>query len=304
VHKRKTLDYPHAVARLGAATAVLLLVLPACFWSGDDPAVTSPSAAAAGDLSIEPVDVGGYELFLQCIGEGSPVVVLEAGLNASGTSTWFDFQERFRALTRTCTYDRAGLGFSDRRPRALGSPDGSLMAEELHALLEASGEPPPYVLVGHSFGGMVVRLFAAAYPEDVVGVVLEDSSQEEEIDAYREVNAGAWIDGGTRIDIEATERALREAGQLGDRPLVVVTAGIYEDVLDPRFAFEVQQRLPELSTTVVHVVAKGSGHFVHDENPQLIAQAIGEVVEAVRSDGGLPPCEDTFPELGGRCLLG
>jgi pimeloyl-ACP methyl ester carboxylesterase len=292
------------MVRFRAAAVGVALAFPACFWSGGDPAATSPSVAAEGDLSIEAIDVGGYELYLQCIGEGTPIVVLEAGLGASGTSTWFEFQERFRSLTRTCTYDRAGLGFSDRRPRALGSPDGSLMAEELHALLEVSGEPPPYILVGHSFGGMVVRLFAAAYPEDVVGVVLEDSSQEDEIDAYREVNAGAWIDGGTRIDIDETERALRDAGDLGDLPLVVVTAGIYEDVLDPRFAFGVQQRLAELSTHVVHVVAKRSGHFVHDQNPQLMVQAIGEVVEAVRSGGGLPPCEDTFPELGGRCLLG
>jgi pimeloyl-ACP methyl ester carboxylesterase len=292
------------MARVTAAALAVALAMPACFWSGDDPAMTSPSAAASGDLSIEAFDVGGYELYLQCIGEGTPIVVLEAGLNGSGTMAWFQFQERFRSLTRTCTYDRSGLGFSDLRPRELGSPDGPLMANELHALLEAAGEPPPYVLVGHSFGGMVVRLFAAAYPDEVVGMVLEDSSQEDEIDAYREVGAGAWVDGGARIDIEATERALRDASGLGDLPLVVVTAGIYEDVLDPRFAFEVQQRLAELSTSVVHVVAKGSGHFVHEENPQLIAQAIGEVVEAVRSDGGLPPCRDTFPELGGRCLLG
>jgi pimeloyl-ACP methyl ester carboxylesterase len=292
------------MVRFRAVAFAVALALPACFWSGDDPAVTSPSAAAAGDLSIEAIDVGGYELYLQCIGEGTPIVVLEAGLGASGTSTWFEFQERFRSLTRTCTYDRAGLGFSDRRPRALGIPDGPLMADELHALLEGAREPPPYVLVGHSFGGMVVRLYAAAYPQEVVGMVLEDSSQEDEIDAYREVNAGAWVDGSIRIDIEASGRALRDAGDLGDLPLVVVTAGIYEDVLDPRFAFDMQQRLAELSTTVVHVVAKGSGHFVHDQNPQLVAQAIGEVVEAVRSEGELPPCEDTFPELGGRCLLG
>lgn len=292
------------MARVTAATLAIAVALPACFWSGDDPADTATSPSAASDLSIEAVDVGGYELYLQCIGDGTPIVVLEAGLNGSGTTAWFQFQEQFRSLTRTCTYDRAGLGFSDRRPRELGSPDGSLMADELHALLKAAGEPPPYVLVGHSFGGMVVRLFAAAYPDEVVGVVLEDSSQEDEIAAYREVQAPPWIDGGSRIDIRATESALRDAGDLGDLPLLVVTAGIYEDVLDPRFAFEMQQRLAELSTSVVHVVAKRSGHFVHDQNPQLMAQAVGEMVEAARSDGGLPPCEDTFPELGGRCLLG
>lgn len=292
------------MARVTAATLAVALSLPACFWSGEDAAETTASPSAASDLSIDAIDVGGYELYLQCIGEGSPIVVLEAGLGGSGTTAWFQFQEQFRSLTRTCTYDRAGLGFSDRRPRGLGNPDGAQMADELHALLEAAGEPPPYVLVGHSFGGMLVRLFAAAYPDEIAGMVLEDSSQEDEIDAYREVRAGDWIDGEARIDIGATERALRDAGGLGDRPLVVVTAGIYEDVLDPRFAFGLQQQLARLSTNVVHVVAKRTGHFVHDQNPRLMAQAIGEVVEAVRSNARLPACRDTFPELGGRCLLG
>jgi pimeloyl-ACP methyl ester carboxylesterase len=284
--------------------AALALVLSSCFLDGEDPSPAA-SPAPAEELTIEAVDVGGYELYLQCLGDGSPVVVLEAGLGASGTSGWFQFQEQFDGLTRTCTYDRAGLGLSDARPGRLGAPTGAQMAQELHALLEGAGEPPPYVLVGHSYGGMVVRLFAAAFPDEVAGMVLEDSSQEDEVDAYRKVPAGRepWVDGDARIDIEATEAALRDAPTLGELPLVVVTAGIYEDVLDPAFAMRMQERLARLSSNIVHVIAKRSGHFVHDHNPPLMAQAIASVLEAVRG-GGLPPCRTTFVELGGRCLTG
>jgi pimeloyl-ACP methyl ester carboxylesterase len=253
-------------------------------------------------FSVESFDVGGHDLTIQCIGEGTPIVVLEAGLDASGTDAWFMFQSEYADTTRMCTYDRAGIGRSDARRS--GSPTGSEMADELHALLEAAGEQPPYVLVGHSFGGMVVRLFADAYPEEVVGIVLEESSQEDEIDAYREIRAGPWIDGGVRIDIEDTERALRNADDLGDLPLIVVTAENYEDVLDPAFAFRMQERLAGLSSNVVHVVAEGSGHFVHEFNPPLIARAVQAVIAAARPGTDLPPCEETFADLRGRCVTG
>jgi pimeloyl-ACP methyl ester carboxylesterase len=288
-----------------AALALVAFVMPACFWS--DPAqddVPPPSPSGEAELEIRAVDVGGYELYLQCMGQGSPTVILEAGYGASGTSTWFQFQELTTGVTRVCTYDRAGLGLSDRRPADQGPVTVAQMAEDLHALLEGAGEEPPYVLVGHSFGGFVVQHFAEAYPREVAGMVLEESNQVDEIEAYRRADAGAWIEADVRIDMAETEETLGDPAGLNDRPLIVVTAGVYEDVLDPDLAFRLQRRLAELSDTVVHVLAKGSGHFVHDLNPRLMSQAMFEVVQAVRDDGTLPPCRATFPELGGRCLQG
>jgi pimeloyl-ACP methyl ester carboxylesterase len=230
--------------------------------------------------------------------------VLEAGYGASGTSTWFQFQEQTTGVTRICVEDRAGVGLSDPRPPSQEPVPVRRMAQDLHALLEGAGEEPPYVLVGHSFGGFVVQHFAQEYPDEVAGMVLEESSQVDEIQAYRDVRAGAWFEADLRIDIRDTERILGHQDGLDDRPLVVITAERYEDVLGPDLAFRLQRRLAELSDTAVHVLAKGSGHFVHDFNPPLVAQAVFEVVEAVRGDGTLPPCHDTFPELGGRCLAG
>ncbi len=294
--------------RRSAAARIALvapLLLGGCF-AGDDPVEPGgPSGTvtpADGDLSIDAVDVGGYELYLQCVGTGDPTVVLEAGYGASGTSTWFQFQEQSAGLARMCTYDRAGIGLSDRRPNS-AELTVALMAEELHTLLERAGEEPPFVLIGHSFGGFVVQHFALAYPEEVAGVVLEESNQVDEIPAYRLEHAGAWIEADQRIDIGVTEDRLSGL-DLGDMPLVVITAAVYEDVLDEDLFFSLQDRLAELSSTSVHVLAERSGHFVHDFNPPLVTQAVGSVVEAVRGDGSLPPCEDVYPELGGECLAG
>ncbi len=107
------------------------------------------------------------------------------------------------------------------------------------------------VLVGHSYGGMPVRAFEGAYPNDVAGMVLIDVSSEPEVPVYERLDAGPWIDGTDRIDIHATVRELHAAGDLGDIPLVVVTAGIIDDewlATVPKLAARAQARLAGLSS--------------------------------------------------------
>jgi pimeloyl-ACP methyl ester carboxylesterase len=118
------------------------------------------------------VDIGGYKLHLDCEGAGHPTVILEAGLG-SPSATWTWVKSGTGAYTRVCTYDRAGYGWSDMspRPRTAG-----VIAEELHALLDAADEKGPYVLVGHSFGGLAARVFTGRYPAEVAGLVLVDAS--------------------------------------------------------------------------------------------------------------------------------
>ena len=121
-------------------------------------------------------DVGGFRLHLHCAGRGSPVVVFDAALGGSSIS-WTLVQPQVAAFTRACAYDRAGFGWSDAgpMPRTAGT-----IARELHALLHRAGEPPPYILVGHSFGALVVRLFAARHPELTAGLVLVDPAHPED----------------------------------------------------------------------------------------------------------------------------
>ncbi len=130
-------------------------------------ATDSGRPAVAGEL----VDVGGHRLFISCTGTGSPTVVLEGGLG-QGSAYFARIAPEVASTTRVCAYDRAGRGMSEP---ATGPQDGAAIARDLHALLAASGNPGPYILAGHSSGGVYVRFFAAAYPDEVAGVVLLDA---------------------------------------------------------------------------------------------------------------------------------
>jgi pimeloyl-ACP methyl ester carboxylesterase len=121
------------------------------------------------------VDVGGgINMHIYCTGEGSPTVVLDAGANG-GTMSWAKVQEQVSNHTRVCSYDRAGMSWSEPGPK----PRTFMrIADELHVLLQAAGEEGPYVLVGHSVGAHTVRFFVQKYPTDVAGVVLVDPAHE------------------------------------------------------------------------------------------------------------------------------
>jgi pimeloyl-ACP methyl ester carboxylesterase len=126
------------------------------------------AAAVPGRL----IDVGGYRMHIVCTGEGSPAVILEAGLGDSWLA-WNKVQPPISRFARVCSYDRAGMGLSDPRPHA---PDSLAVAGDLHALLGQAGVSPPYVLVGHSTGGIHVRVFRELYPREVVAMVLIDAT--------------------------------------------------------------------------------------------------------------------------------
>lgn len=122
------------------------------------------------------VDVGGYSLMLNCTGVGSPTVILDAGLGDLSVE-WGAVQPEIAKSSRVCSYDRGGYGGSDAGPIPRTSTQ---IAAELHTLLKNAGEVPPYVLVGHSFGGYNVRVFNGRYPAEVAGLVLVDATQEDQ----------------------------------------------------------------------------------------------------------------------------
>jgi pimeloyl-ACP methyl ester carboxylesterase len=129
---------------------------------------TAPAVTMHGQL----VDVGPYRLHLECTGSRGPTVVLEPGLGGSAASMGL-IGPAVARNSRVCVYDRAGRGWSDP---AASPPDGVQIATDLHALLGRAHVPGPYVLVGHSFGGLYVRTYAAMYPAQVAGLVLVDST--------------------------------------------------------------------------------------------------------------------------------
>jgi pimeloyl-ACP methyl ester carboxylesterase len=134
------------------------------------------SVAEASDARTYPppgqlVDVGGYRLHINCTGTGSPTVVIDVGLSDWSTM-WGFVQPEVAKTTRVCTYDRAGLGWSEAGPLPR---DATQFAKELHALLQNAHIPGPYVMVGHSLGGLPVRVFVHDYSSEVAGVVLIES---------------------------------------------------------------------------------------------------------------------------------
>src|SRR5829696_5172510 len=133
----------------------------------------------------EMVDVNGHLMHINCIGEGSPTVILEAA-NLGMSAWWVRVQQQFAQTTQVCSYDRAGMGWSEAGPEPR---DARHISSELHTLLKNADTEGPYVLVGHSYGRLYARMYAARYPNQVAGVALVDSSHPEQFTRFPEGRA-------------------------------------------------------------------------------------------------------------------
>jgi pimeloyl-ACP methyl ester carboxylesterase len=304
------------------------------------PAVASP-AAASGDFAGL-VDIGGgRHLYLECHGEGSPTVVLEAGYRASARYWTDDLLQpdaprtmvlpAVAAFTRVCAYDRPGtyasIGADDFVSRSDPTAQPRTAPEvvaDLHALLQAAEIPGPYVLAAHSLGGLFARLYASTYPDEVVGLVLVDAFSErletlmspEKWAALVRLNQSVGTDEVIPIpgygDVEtlkwgtynAVVREAVAASPLRPMPLAVLAHGKpFPQAADaPGFATgEVEAILlnvtEDLATLVPNArfsVASESGHDIHQDQPELVTEAIRQVVAGVRNP-------DTWYELTSCC---
>jgi pimeloyl-ACP methyl ester carboxylesterase len=148
---------------LGLIAFVIALVLTGLTYQFAASKVDDRNFPPPGRL----VDVGGYRMHLYCMGKGSPTVILDAA-NMGTVSNWAWVQPEIARVSRVCAYDRPDLGWSDLSPQPL---DTRQNAEALHTLLNNAGEPGPYILVGHSFGGLYTRMYAEMYPDEIAGLV-------------------------------------------------------------------------------------------------------------------------------------
>jgi pimeloyl-ACP methyl ester carboxylesterase len=266
------------------------------------------------------IDVGGHRLHLLSKGAGEPTVVVEQG--AGGPSlNWLPLQEQIADFTRVCLYDRAGYQWSDpvSVPRSLAD-----RVKDLHTLLVNGHVPGPYVLVAHSYGGFLIRLFASEYPECVAGLVFVDTPHElsyfrpEVLSAYRKfrwmmnlMNLLSHV-GLPRLlrfppamarreyfaaasdDIASLERSADWLVKpdafhpLGDLPIAVITHGVPFPgpfaVLEKGWR-EGQDRLAKLSTNSLFLVAEKSNHMVQNDEPEVVLRVIRTVVEKAREIG-------------------
>lgn len=259
-----------------------------------------------GKPQFEMIDVGGRHLALTCSGEGSPTVILETGLGAE-SSEWASIQQDLSAVTRVCRYDRANRGASDPAPGPRTALD---MVEDLHTLLRAADIEGPYVLVGHSFGGLLVRLFAYSNAPETAGVVLVDAMHQDQFDVFgpmfpppspsdppelQKVRA-FWQEGWRtpeatteRIDFVSSIRQAHEIESLGSIPLHVITAGTYlnQPLVPVQLRAGLQERWQAqqmeflgLSSRATYSLVLSSGHFVQREAPQVVSEAIKAMIAA------------------------
>jgi pimeloyl-ACP methyl ester carboxylesterase len=178
------------------------------------------------------VDIGGFRLHLNCVGQGTPTVVMDAGGSAPSIA-WGLVPSEIAKLTRVCTYDRAGFGWSDPNLRTPRSSQQSV--DELHLLLTKAEINPPYILVGHSLGGVNMRLYASQYPEDVVGLMLVDSSHENQMtsELWRRTKMLSWL--------YQVLRVVSQVGLLrfiGEMNLLPILEGIKQEI--KKYPLEVQ----------------------------------------------------------------
>jgi pimeloyl-ACP methyl ester carboxylesterase len=220
---------------------------------------------------------------------------------------WALVQREMSADARVIRYDRASRGASD----GVAGPRTALdMIEDLRALLRVSQIEGPHILVGHSFGGLLVRLYAHRYPEQVAGIVLVDAMHEDQFDVFGPLfpparhsepveltRTRAFWQGGwrspkattERIDFVSSIRQAREVTSLGDIPLHVIIAGAF--LRQPQIPREFRERLQErweaqqrqflkLSTRAIYSLALSSGHFVQRDAPQIVCEAIKDSLAA------------------------
>jgi pimeloyl-ACP methyl ester carboxylesterase len=221
-------------------------------------------------------------------GTGSPAVVFESGLG-DGRETWQPVFAEVATFTTVFAYDRGGYGDSAAR-----SPDRSArqIVEELRALLKAAHIEPPFVLVGHSIGGLYVNLFARTYPDEVAGVVFVDARHEDFSERCKAAAAlvcappvvmVALAGGGAMQEYKyapASMQQVRDAGPFPPIPVIVLTGTKkwLEGAAFNRVWLETQKEMSQLSPRGTHVVCDHCGHYVQRDDPRLVIDAIHDVI--------------------------
>jgi pimeloyl-ACP methyl ester carboxylesterase len=306
-----------------------------------------------GKLVALGAEFPGVSLNLNCTGTGSPTVILDSGLGVPAAG-WDLVQPEIAKFARVCSYDRAGYGWSTAGPMPRTTEE---IVRELHALLSISGEKGPYVMVAHSFGGYNVRVYTKEYPAEVAGLVLVDTSHEDQENlmppsmrkAMAEMTAQLeqqnkiasilitfgiarltarddpqsklskdfldkikylqlqrkFIDATTSeiLSFSKSAEEVRGAGNLGDRPLVVLTAGKPAEEKDlPKgvsvkemrefqktWNEDLQVREARLSTHGKQIVVPDSTHMIPMERPDTVVSAVREVCDAVKNEAAAKP---------------
>ena len=291
-----------------------------------------PRIAWSDKVSFKPpgklVEVNGRIMHINCIGNKSPTIILDSG--AGGFSLeWRNIQHSLSQYARVCAYDRAGYGWSDMGPLPRTT---KRIAHELHTLLENAGIHGPFIIVGHSFGGFTAQYFARYYEDEIAGLVLVDSSHDEQVyrlpengknvvrrslhqdrstmvtkavlhEHYPEEEAEVaqqlmarwsamltWREEMANYALSARELRDLHHGPILQIPIVVLTRGKrvwpdtpYGDAMEAAWT-ELQNELNYMSGNSTQVIAEHSGHVIHLDEPELVVDAIHDILNYVEKE--------------------
>lgn len=285
---------------------MLCLFSPVCFSDGHIENIHTPPGKM--------VDIGTHRLHFNCVGENKPAVIFDSGLGGFSLD-WLRVQEALQDRIMSCAYDRAGYGWSDHGPSPRVTEQ---IVDELHSALEKLEIEPPYILVGHSFGGYTAQYFSKLYPQLTAGLVLVESSHPEQASRMPDMPAARQRSGNSRMvtmldpsfiknypesyqqlarQILSTEKYIFaqrreylnftqsgvEVAQVNrklDVPLAVITRGekVWEQTpygeQQDIIWMELQKELLLLSSDSWQVIAEKSGHLVHFQQPDLVAETV------------------------------
>jgi Tol biopolymer transport system component/pimeloyl-ACP methyl ester carboxylesterase len=261
----------------------------------------------------ENIRISTHSLHIRCWGEGGPTVVIDTGVGDT-LDRWGDFQLQVAEFTHVCTYNRAGYGTSEVGPLPRHS---QRLAGELHHLLEKAGIKGPYLLVGHSLGGLTIQVFADRYPNQVAGLILLDppplqfitgqafpelfqmledqalelqnlaeaTHQSADPEAQSQANYLEAIASEHAALIAESASQVAAIESFGDVPLVVIGSGIPNPAFGQdaeayqQFWIEQNRELADKSTNGRFVLAQESSHYIHEDAPDLVLDAIREMVK-------------------------
>lgn len=211
------------------------------------------------------IAVGKDNIYVNCCGKGEPTVIFESGLSC-GNVSWDNVQPEISKITRTFSYDRIDDGRTTID-----------QVHELHMLLADTKVKGPYIIVAHSIGGLNARLFAGTYPDEVVGIIFVDSSNENQ---YANPKFGYKT---SEFDADADQiKEIRKKDALRNIPIIVLTADKedYPDIRKDWISY--QNDIASLSNKSEHIIIKNSSHFIQNDHPDVVIDAVKEMIKEVK----------------------
>jgi len=234
------------------------------------------------------IDVSGHKVSVSSTGKGKRPIVFINGFGQIADRSWLMVKEDISKLSRVITFDRPGLGASEK---VAGPRTSDKKVEEMHAMLKKTAIKGPYILVAHSMGGFDARLFASKYPKDVAGIILLDATPEEYMlnaEKYMAKNeltslkAAKTPDGTYNDMVKSAEQVQAVRSSMKNIPLIVIASGKHQDAAMKENWIRMQKEVAALSSESKFVVAEKSGHFIMIDSYQDVITAVKDMLDMVK----------------------